>query len=240
MATLKIIKNNLALLCEYEERTIAKEIKGHDWQKPLCAWLYPLSAKKIQEIKSKFIGLHVLPEVYESLDNLSNIKKELLKIKELKDCELDSEIPLKSVLDPHQKVGIKFGLTVDGFLLADQMGTGKTLTSLATAVSRKAKGEVKRYLIICPATVKGEWEEQIKEHTYEKYILIEGDKKTRLQLYRDFYKDLAILFLIINFEAVRIDKEILQKLNFDGIIVDESYRIKNSIKLEPCFFISFY
>ncbi len=226
MATLKIIKNNLALLCEYEERTIAKEIKGHDWQKPLLAWLYPLSAKKIQEIKAKFNGIKVLPEVYGALNKTNSLSAELLKIKELKDFKI--EVPIKTKPRAHQRVGIKFGLTANGFLLADQMGLGKTLQSLSIVILRKAANEVDRCLVVCPATVKSAWKKQIEEHTDKKFIIIEGDKKSRIKLYQDFRDNKDVLFLITNFASMRIDQEILQYLNFVTIIWDESYRIKNA------------
>jgi hypothetical protein len=50
----------------------------------------------------------------------------------LRQCLPDS---ILSSLAPHQLEGVRFGLRRNGrFLLADEMGTGKTLTALATAL----------------------------------------------------------------------------------------------------------
>ena len=104
----------------------------------------------------------------------------------------------------HQVKGIEFLLENNRAMLLDEMGLGKTFQALASAVRRKNMGEIKRCLIICPATLKRTWLREIEKHTYEKAILIDGSKKEREALYKE-YLNSDTLFLIVNFESFRID-----------------------------------
>lgn len=88
---------------------------------------------------------------------------------------------------------------------------GKTLQALTTAIIRKQRGEVKRALIICPVSMKQVWKQEIEKHSYEKAMVVEGNKTKRLQAYKDF-KNSNIFFLVMNYEAIRIDIDILKEM----------------------------
>ena len=50
-------------------------------------------------------------------------------------------------------------------MLADEMGLGKTVQAVAAANVLHELHDIKRTLVICPASLKTEWEEQIKKFT---------------------------------------------------------------------------
>lgn len=101
------------------------------------------------------------------------------------------------------------------------MGTGKTITSLALfEQSRKHK-----ILIVCIVSKKQDWCEELKNLTgIEATILDKGTTKNKelLKNNSDAY--------IVNFESCwRLDKELLDLINEDWfVIIDESHKIKNT------------
>lgn len=122
-------------------------------------------------------------------------------------------------LYPYQKVGVEFFLNSGGrAILADQMGTGKTLQSLAYIAHSKAP----RALIICPAAVKHSWDGEVEAWTNLKSVVI--NSKSNGKIFENDYYDVVI----INYDIVpKFLKEIL-KANFYTIVVDEFTYIKNS------------
>src|SRR5690606_12714390 len=50
-------------------------------------------------------------------------------------------------------------------LLADEMGLGKTVQAIAACKLLRDLEGVRRVLIVCPASLKTEWEEQIRKFT---------------------------------------------------------------------------
>lgn len=74
-------------------------------------------------------------------------------------------------LYPHQKEGVQFLLTRKRCILADSMGTGKTTTLAVAAI----EGNFDSVLIICPASLKTGWKEELMYYVPEKDIsIIEG------------------------------------------------------------------
>ena len=109
-------------------------------------------------------------------------------------------------------------------MLADEMGLGKTVQALAAAALMRRHFEVKTVLVVAPASLKTEWEEQIRKFTALPCEIVYGSKKTRLQLYRQS----KAFFILSNYEQIIRDyEEINQTLQPDLVILDEAQRIKN-------------
>jgi superfamily II DNA or RNA helicase len=108
-------------------------------------------------------------------------------------------------------------------LLADEMGLGKTVQAIAACeLLRRSRG-IRRVLVISPASLKGEWEEQIAKFTDLPAHIIQGPRVSRLRQYHE-----PAFFFLANYEQVRPDiNEINNTLAPDVIILDEAQRIKN-------------
>ena len=126
-------------------------------------------------------------------------------------------------LFPYQREGMMHLAFKERALLADEMGLGKTCQALAACeLLRQAEG-VERALVVCPASLKSEWAEQIEAATNLSYRAVFGPRAARLDAYRN-----PEFFTISNYEQILADGADLQKLlRPDIVILDEAQRIKN-------------
>jgi superfamily II DNA/RNA helicase len=126
-------------------------------------------------------------------------------------------------LYPYQEEGVLHLAFKGRALLADEMGLGKTIQAIgACELLRRLQG-IKRVLVVTPASLKGEWEEQIAKFTGLPTLMVRGSRGDRLEAYK---KD--AFFFLANYEQVRSDfAEIQKDLNPDVVILDEAQRIKN-------------
>jgi ERCC4-related helicase len=108
-------------------------------------------------------------------------------------------------------------------LLADEMGLGKTVQAIAACMLLRRTMGIRRVLVISPASLKGEWEEQIAKFADLPSHIMQGPRARRLRQY-----DEPAFFLLANYEQIRADvEEINNILAPDVIILDEAQRIKN-------------
>jgi len=141
---------------------------------------------------------------------------------------------LRHPLYPYQREGMLHLAFGERALLADEMGLGKTIQAIAAcALLRRLRG-IERVLVISPASLKGEWEEQIARFTDLPSRIISGPRAQRLRQYReDNREDSAqsgdgAFFYLANYEQILIDwNDIQQVVAPDVIILDEAQRIKN-------------
>ena len=68
---------------------------------------------------------------------------------------------LRCPLLPYQREGMLHLVFGERALLADEMGLGKTIQSIAACELLAQRKNVGRVLVVCPASLKAEWEEQI-------------------------------------------------------------------------------
>ncbi|MEL6821606.1 MAG: DEAD/DEAH box helicase, partial [Calditrichota bacterium] len=130
---------------------------------------------------------------------------------------------LKTTLFPYQEEGVRFSLFKSGAIIADEMGLGKTIQAIATAVLKKQIYGLNRTLVICPASLKHQWKEEIEKATDERVEIVRGSREDREAIYRSS----TAYFLIANYESAVRDVVVLQNHAPDMIILDEAQRIKN-------------
>ena len=130
---------------------------------------------------------------------------------------------LKVKLFPYQQEGALHLAFNERALLADEMGLGKTAQAIAACELLRRLRDVARVLVIAPASLKAEWEEQIDKFTGAATVVIFGQRQRRLEQYRS-----PGFFYLCNYEQVLNDGALIQQhLAPDVIILDEAQRIKN-------------
>lgn len=131
---------------------------------------------------------------------------------------------LKRTLYPYQREGAYHLAGKGRALLADEMGLGKTVQAIAAALLLREMVGITHVLVVVPASLKGEWEDQIRFFSDADTELLYGVRHTRLAR----YADTKAFFLVANYEQVIRDwKEINDILRPDLVILDEAQRIKN-------------
>lgn len=130
---------------------------------------------------------------------------------------------VKARLYPYQVSGVAFLAGTGRALLADDMGLGKTLQAIAAATWLKRNEEVRRTLIVCPASLKHQWVREIAKFTDLQSQIIGGPPAMRSVQYAR-----PVDFFILNYELVLRDLSLITAtLRPDLVIMDEAQRIKN-------------
>ena len=165
---------------------------------------------------------HVWGKFFEK-DKLSEFwvpKSALIKTHNVKSVDIDySKYSHRPPLN-HQKIAIEKLAGSKRFILADDMGLGKTTSTIIAALETGAK----KILIICPASLKINWQREIENYSDRPTFIAEGKK---FSTEHDF--------VIVNYDILKNfhdpkDKEnsLLEKSNFDLVILDEAHMISNA------------
>jgi SNF2-related domain/Helicase conserved C-terminal domain len=124
---------------------------------------------------------------------------------------------------PYQQQGTLHLAFGERALLADEMGLGKTVQAIAACELLARRNGIERVLVVCPASLKAEWEEQIGRFCDRAASSVFGARPARLAAYGK-----PAFFTIVNYEQVRGDAaDINEILRPDIVVLDEAQRIKN-------------
>jgi SNF2 family DNA or RNA helicase len=130
---------------------------------------------------------------------------------------------LKAKLFPYQKQGVRFIVKAGKCILADDMGLGKTLQAItANQVLHEYFG-VQSVIIICPTSLKYQWQTEIEKFTKSKCLVIEGHPSAR----KIQYLNTDYLYKIVSYHSAANDIQIINDAQPDSIVLDEAQRIKN-------------
>ena len=127
---------------------------------------------------------------------------------------------------PHQIDGVRTLARMKSFLLADEMGLGKSLQALTVAAIDFEKDWATRILIVAPAGLKGNWYDEIHDHTNFKPTILDGTPAQR-EKQLDAFGSEGEDILIVNYEQVIPHLKQLNDMGFEIIIYDEAHYIKN-------------
>ncbi|MCX6818393.1 MAG: SNF2-related protein [Candidatus Aenigmarchaeota archaeon] len=135
-----------------------------------------------------------------------------------------------SYINHYQRRGAKYIVDKKRFLIADEVGTGKTLQAVTAKKELDRRRETKtRTLVICPASMKYDWRTKIREYCpkTEDVVILNGYNEKTLNSAKD------VDFLITNYEAFgnkQTRDKLTQKLlemKFDYVVLDEAHHVKN-------------
>ena len=129
---------------------------------------------------------------------------------------------LKADLYPYQREGALFAARAGRCLIGDEMGLGKTIQAIAAVEIMARHLGVLRVLIVCPTSLKHQWEREISRFADRSACVIQGLRARRQELFAgdSFYK-------ITNYDTVHRDLDLIEDWSPDLVILDEAQRIKN-------------
>ena len=219
------------------------------------AWIHVLEDDTFEQVL-----LSDLEEEMSSSDNSSmayvryisiaaRIKEEMAQKRLLAPYE-SSLIPL-----PHQILVLEKVMqgVQTRFLLADEVGMGKTIEAGLVLKEKKLRGEIKRILLIVPKSSMLQWQQELKEHFKEQFYIYESDFIAGMaRTFAGFEAEEELNFwkqhnqIIVSLDALKpitqrqgwsqekIDEynkyriESVVGADFDMIIIDEAHRMGGS------------
>ena len=137
--------------------------------------------------------------------------------------DADIEIPVPAGLSylGYQKGGINYALRqfdvpgIKGVLIGDDMGLGKTIQSVGVS---NARPDVKRVIIVCPASLKLNWAREWRRWTARPMSVgvAKGDWMPGTDV------------VILNYEIAHTLRPEIDKVEWDMMIIDEAQALKNA------------
>jgi len=181
---------------------------------PERIWIEKLLAEKDKayHIWGKFSEEDPLTEMW--VPKVAIIKDNKVEIAEVDYTKYSHRPPLE-----HQKVAIEELLKNKKYILADDMGLGKTTSTIIASLEMGAK----KILIICPASLKINWQREYQLYSEKTSYVCEGKNYSE-------ESDIVIMNydIIKNFHDSKDRKNsIIMKSNFDLVIIDEAHYIQN-------------
>ncbi|MDR1348289.1 MAG: DEAD/DEAH box helicase [Prevotellaceae bacterium] len=229
--------NGFVIIFDYNTRIIedVRCIPGREYNHNEKHWFIPKRSEKYLNTLRKYGFTIKGGDVPEAFRNFN------YKIDEMP--ELSVNIPLKMDLFPFQRKGVQYILDKKKLIVGDTMGLGKTIQAIAAVVAANAFP----CLVICPSSLKINWQREIEMWTTKKAMILSDSTK---RTFPYFYESGLIQFFIVNYESLkkyfveRINRRIgtdgkelpitlkdivfSNKINiFKSVIADESHRVKD-------------
>ena len=168
------------------------------------------------------VSRHFIPWLDRQRRERSREEARAAFLAEVKDGTASFDL-LRHPLLSYQREGMLHLAFGERALLADEMGLGKTIQAIAACELLARRKGIARVLVVCPASLKAEWEEQIARFTDRPAHSVFGPRPARLAAYRE-----PTFFTIVNYEQVLSDaRDINEILRPDVVVLDEAQRIKN-------------
>ncbi|MCX7593230.1 MAG: DEAD/DEAH box helicase [Fischerella sp.] len=145
---------------------------------------------------------------------------------------LPTPVSFRGELRPYQQRGVawltfleRWGL---GACLADDMGLGKTIQFIAFLLHLKEENALEKpTLLICPTSVLGNWEREVKKFAPTlKVLQYHGDKRPKGKAFVEAANKHDLV--ITSYALIHRDLKSLQSVAWQGIVLDEAQNIKNA------------
>jgi len=192
---------NWIVQCDFAHRKVLQDFGAHFEDRGLY-WKVPATVESYKYLVDNLPNLKIDNDVSKALVNLKQVEEKIKTIKALSETndKVNLRIPeFLGTLHNYQKIGVMFASTANnGILIADQMGLGKSAQAIGTACFRKHKGDIKKCLVVTPASLKFNWPLEIKKFTNEKFIVIDGPAEKRVAQ----WLTPDVFFTVVNYELV--------------------------------------
>jgi len=216
---------------------LLKSLPVREYKKAEKTWLISIRdlATLYNEIKN-YDGVVFPYWLRHEYDKYTQWYKNQIRLKKDNDKYFGEMDNLKLPLRTYQTVGAKFIYEAKGGLIADKVGLGKTAQALSVVEKLNEQGHIIFCIVLCPSTLKKNWENEIHKFTDKKVVLVDGTPKKRKDAYKKeiHYRGENVNdYIIISYESLIKDHIIIDLMagHFNGefaLIMDEIQYIKNS------------
>lgn len=193
--------------------------------------LFKVGDGRNNQLRLSKYHMSVIDELYENRDESElsfELDEKYERLKEFKHIpEIEPPAHLKKTLRPYQTAGYQWLNYLNdvgwGGILADDMGLGKTIQALSMLEHYKdANGSLKA-IVVCPTTLIYNWKNEVEKFTPAlNWHIHHGSTRGRNPEELEKHH-----IIITTYGTLRSDIQLLMKVNYDYIILDESQAIKN-------------
>lgn len=224
----EIRNNRIVIFDSFMHKETIKDIYGRQWHPEDKAWSIPVSADNMETLK--MVGCTFS-------DEMVAMKKQFCGKASKTTMEL-LPAPLKVTPYAHQLEGYNLACRSmgilgnreqsPGFALLMEMGTGKTITSIAIVGRAFLNGQIKRMLILAPKSIVMVWDEEFSKFAAFPYSLsvLVGSSTKKVELLKSIHNN-GLEIAVVNYDSIALIEKELTAWNPDFIICDESSKIKN-------------
>ncbi|MEI7473024.1 MAG: SNF2-related protein [Chitinophagaceae bacterium] len=193
--------------------------------------LFKVGEGRSNQLRLSKYHMSVIDELYENRDEKElsfALDEKFERLREFKSIpEIPAPVELQEILRPYQTSGYQWLSYLNdvgwGGILADDMGLGKTVQALTMLRYYKTTEGKLKALVVCPTTLIYNWQNEVKKFTPDlKYHIHHGSIRSR-----NAEELLAHDIIITTYGTLRSDIQLLLKIVFDYVILDESQAIKN-------------
>ena len=181
--------------------------------------------KRIRQLEARDVSVTVYPDAEEYIQTRLVLERIAAKVAEIRHNPKSHPLRttlLKVEILPYQLDGIAFAAGAGRAILADDMGLGKTLQGIGMAELLAREANIRKVLVVCPASVKAQWRTEVLRFSGRNCQIVFGGAAGRSSQYEN-----DCFFTICNYEQVLRDILAIERVKWDLIILDEGQRIKN-------------
>lgn len=188
---------------------------GFRWDPKVKAWW---TEDPIKALRLEFAGSEdVKKTIHDAIEAKRKTEQKSLEQSRATDATIDIPSPEGLEYLPYQKAGIQYALSRDATLIGDEMGLGKTIQAIGVI---NALPETQRTLVICPASLKLNWKQELDKWLVKPYMT-----KVAKGSYCPSFKDNIVT--IVNYDILKRHHELLCSIDWDIMIIDEVHYLKN-------------
>jgi len=193
--------------------------------------LFKVGEGKVDKLRLSKYHMSVIDELYENKEIAEltfSLDEKFERLREFKNIpEIPAPESLQSILRPYQTAGYQWLSYLNdvgwGGILADDMGLGKTIQALTMLQYYKTSTGNIKAIVVCPTTLIYNWENEIRKFTPTlTWQIHHGSMRSR-----DMDALQKANIIITTYGTLRSDIQVLMKINYDYVVLDESQAIKN-------------
>ena len=190
-------QTHIVVTAEWRLKELCKSLPGASWSAKEQIWRIPVSWGGCLALRSTFKAeLELGPKLTEWAKNEKAVRVDpsnaLRDVDVMEDGDQD--------LFPHQRAGVEFLATSRRALLADEPGLGKTAQAIRALKKLHDRGEeVFPALIVCPNTLKKNWEREFDKWWPGVNVTVINGSATQRRAQFDQQSDV----IVINWESLR-------------------------------------
>ena len=182
---------------------------GFKWDRDAKCWW-----TKVPEIAGKLAD-HADDMAWAAIDKALTVKRGSLELSRAADAEVDVPVPDGQALLPYQRAGVAYALQRPATLLGDEMGLGKTVQAIGVANATGAR----RVLVVCPLSVKVNWEREISKWSTADPPLSIGHATAKEWPKTDV--------VVVHWDVLARHEAHLRERQWDLVVADEVHFAKN-------------